>query len=285
MRYEERQPVADLQPYIQCLWHLDRTYTAEAEGERLWPDGCFELIFHYGHAYVYQGQRLPRAFVIGSLTRWHGLQATGRVRLFGVRMKPWGLALLFQMQVQDLKDVCFPMDEQEELNRNMQVKECEAKLAEAEVEEAFACLQTRLLQVLADRPPLQSSEAGMLASLSAMYEDPLVKDGQAMGRSSGYSVRHFERKCAQWTALTPKKLRMVARFNQVRMRIFREPSIDLHDCMHEFGYYDYAHFSKDFKECLGLTPLAYKEWLTGMISSFRKKDNHVAFLQDDSSPI
>ncbi|WP_028609276.1 DUF6597 domain-containing transcriptional factor [Paenibacillus harenae] len=61
MNYEERRPV-ELASHIKCIWQLNRTYRANEVGEVLWPDGCQELIFHYGSAYSLQGRPLPRFF-------------------------------------------------------------------------------------------------------------------------------------------------------------------------------------------------------------------------------
>ncbi|TMV48080.1 hypothetical protein FE783_19170 [Paenibacillus mesophilus] len=64
----------------------------------------------------------------------------------------------------------------------------------------------------------------------------------------------------------------------------REPDealiIDLHQCMLDFGYYDYAHFSKDFKLCLGITPAEYKSWMQRKFAALGEARD-VGFLQDE----
>ncbi len=94
MAYEERSPHERLKPFIRCLWRLERTYDqtdAANDGEVLWPDGCAELVFHYGARYSNGPAELPQAFPIGTLSRYHRLKADGTIRLFGVRVLPWGL--------------------------------------------------------------------------------------------------------------------------------------------------------------------------------------------------
>ncbi|WP_307549542.1 MULTISPECIES: AraC family transcriptional regulator [unclassified Paenibacillus] len=54
----------------------------------------------------------------------------------------------------------------------------------------------------------------------------------------------------------------------------------MHTCMTEYGYYDYAHFSKDFKKSLGITPAEYKKWILRAFEQ-RKQSKNVVFLQDE----
>lgn len=121
-----------------------------------------------------------------------------------------------------------------------------------------------------------------ISILSELYKNPLGADIQSAVAKSGYSQRQFERLCSDLVRMSAKQLSKVARFNQARLRIFYNPNIDLHECMLEFGYYDYAHFSKDFKQCIGLTPLEYKKWILRIFESMRNSKD-VVFLQDENS--
>ncbi|AIE59049.1 hypothetical protein BMMGA3_02935 [Bacillus methanolicus MGA3] len=48
MRYEERRPDVKLQPFVKWFWYLERTYAEPDSREIIWPDGCHEMIFHFG---------------------------------------------------------------------------------------------------------------------------------------------------------------------------------------------------------------------------------------------
>lgn len=219
MKCEERKPPAELEPYIKCFWYLDRDYSQADDGEVLWPDGCYEIIFHFGAGYEYERRSLSTSFLIGSLTHFHTLKADGPIRLFGARLKPFN--------------------------------------------------------------PNHAVDLTFIGLLSSLYQSPSDQDLQAVVKRSNYSQRQFERNCLELVGLSPKKLLKVSRFNQVRLKIFYQPDIDLHDCMNEFGYYDYAHFSKDFKECLGLTPFEYKKWMLEKMKRAADPNHDVVFLQDD----
>ncbi|OAS17133.1 AraC family transcriptional regulator [Paenibacillus oryzisoli] len=257
MRYEERQPDETLQRYIQCYWYLERDYSAAEEEETLWPDGCQELIFHYGADYSIGGQVLPRAFFIGALSRYQPLAADGPIRVFGVRLLPWGLRAFKEMDHRALIDKFLPLTD---VFPEQGLVEIVPQLAEADVDEGIAMLAAYLTRHL--QP--ETKHVAMINILSKLYRTPMEQDVPISVAESGYSQRHFERICSELVGMSPKRLNAVSRFNMARLQIFFNPMIDIASCMDQFGYHDYAHFSKEFKRCLGVTPTAYKKWLLGL---------------------
>lgn len=274
MRYLERKPPIELEPYVKCFWYLNRTYDKPNDGELLWPDGCYEMIFHFGESYEVNNTVMESAFLIGSLTHYHQLKAKGSIRLFGVRLKPWGLKAFVDTDVKILKDQFVPLNN---IFPRTEMEIIEEKLRDLEFEEGLSQL-TESMNRLLDTERL---DMPFIEVLSRLYDDPIHQDIQTIVSMSNYSQRQFERKGVELTGISPKKLSKVARFNHVRLRIFWNPEIDLLDCMNEFGYYDYAHFSKDFKECIGLTPKEYKQWMLDKKNCSNKPKKNVVFLQDE----
>jgi AraC-like DNA-binding protein len=119
--------------------------------------------------------------------------------------------------------------------------------------------------------------------LSKLYRTPMEQDVPTSVAESGYSQRQFERISSELVGMSAKQLNVVSRFNLARLRIFFNPQVDLHTCMTEFGYYDYAHFSKDFKKCLGITPVEYKKWIQRAFEQRKqsRQSKNVVFLQDE----
>jgi hypothetical protein len=87
LKYEERRPLSDkLKPYVKCIWTLQRSYSGDDPGEVLWPDGCKEIIFHYGVTFLKDDKLLPASFVMGTLLRYCRLHARGDLLLYGIRL-------------------------------------------------------------------------------------------------------------------------------------------------------------------------------------------------------
>lgn len=275
MRYLERKPPPELEPFVQCFWYLNRTYNGGVDGEVLWPDGNYEVIFHFGSKYEVNKVPMETAFLIGTLTHYHQLNAEGNVRLFGVRLKPWGLKCLTNIDVKGLKDqflplsTIFPKSDVDNLNQ---------ELLELGLEEGLELLKNYILGIYKQT---EIVDIALIEVLANLYNDPIHQDIKTIVGLSNYSQRQFERKTVELTGLSPKKLSKVARFNQVRLRIYFNPAIDLHDVMTEFGYYDYAHFSKEFKESFGLTPNEYKKWMLEMMNASKKRQKDVVFLHEE----
>lgn len=257
MRYEERQPDETLRRYIQCFWYLEREYSAEDVAETMWPSGCQELIFHFGADYAASGQVLPRAFFMGTLTQYHPLVAQGLIYLFGVRLMPWGLRAFKELDIYALKDKFLPLSD---LFPADELAEIEWKLKSADLEEGVEMLSDFMYSHF---KPDTKHEA-MIDILTKLYRTPMEQDVPISVAESGYSQRHFERICSELVGMSPKQLNSVSRFNLARLQIFFNPRMDIPACMVQFGYHNYAHFSKEFKRCLGITPSAYKKWLLGL---------------------
>lgn len=274
MRYLERKPPIELEPYVKCFWYLNRTYDKPNDGEVLWPDGCYEMIFHFGESYVVNNTLMDPAFLIGILTHYHQLKAEGSIRLFGVRLKPWGLKAFVDTDVKLLKDQFVPL---KNIFPKAEMDVITDTLRNLEFEEGLSVLTDAMKKLLntdrLDKP--------FIEVLSKLYDNPIHQDIKTIASMSNYSQRQFERKGIELAGISPKKLSKVARFNQVRLRIYWNPEIDLLDCMNEFGYYDYAHFSKGFKECIGLTPNEYKKWMLEKKNPSKNPNKNVVFLQDE----
>jgi len=73
MHYQTFEPSNELSAIVKCYWTLD-SLNNNTDRQTVVPDGCMEMIFHYGDLYKQYldngGSILqPRSFVIGQLTR------------------------------------------------------------------------------------------------------------------------------------------------------------------------------------------------------------------------
>jgi putative component of toxin-antitoxin plasmid stabilization module len=112
MNYQTFVPSADLNTFVKCYWTLEALAEANPGKQRIVPDGCMEMIFHYGDYYKQyreDGSFLvqPRCFVFGQITQPLDIEPTGTTGIFSVRFFPDGFTpfttLPLQQRVHDRK--------------------------------------------------------------------------------------------------------------------------------------------------------------------------------------
>jgi|HigsolmetaAR203D_1030402.scaffolds.fasta_scaffold01017_2 AraC-like DNA-binding protein len=286
MKYIERPPSSErLKPYVKCVWTLRRTYSGAGAGEVLWPDGYKEILFHHGRVFRVGGQPLPSSFVMGTLSGYCRLEAEGELVLHGIRLYPWGLSMIVGRPARLFNDRFTPVaevigdrwaDQSGEAGRKLrELEELERFLATAGIDDARRRLET-FLEGWID--PARSDPA-LFGIIDRLFHRPAEYGVEDAVRDAGLSLRQFERRCVRVTGVPPKRLHKIARFNLVRVRLLQQPDLDLHDVMLEAGYYDYSHFSKDFRQCLGATPAEFRDWARRLTSGDGAED--VEFLQDN----
>ena len=73
----------------------------------------------------------------------------------------------------------------------------------------------------------------------------------------GFSQKHLIAQCKKYVGVTPKKLARIARFHRALQTIEPAGSPNWADIALRCGYFDQAHFNRDFVTFSGLTPGAY----------------------------
>src|SRR6187431_279865 len=109
---------AALAPWVKCIWSLESDGPLlDAGRERILPDGCVELVFHFHDTYLThfasgETARQPASFVVGQMRRFLEIEPTGRAGLVAVRFHARGACLFFNRPlsevaagVVDLRDV------------------------------------------------------------------------------------------------------------------------------------------------------------------------------------
>jgi AraC-like DNA-binding protein len=88
----------------------------------------------------------------------------------------------------------------------------------------------------------------------------LVSDGRvpvaSLAEEVGWSRRHLAARFREHVGLQPKALARILRFERAAERLRR--GADLADAALDSGYYDQAHFNRDFKAFAGVTPTQYR---------------------------
>lgn len=254
MHYQEIEPRKELSNYLKCIWMLEDEQPADtASPQKVLPDGCAELIIHYGsHFKIETAGKLvkqPRSFIFGALTRPIELYTTGPSGMIAARFYPGGLFPFVQRPLRQLTDRYISLSSL----YGKKGKQIEATVLNAPgLQQRAALLQDFLSALLTVNPPAGSMIPHRIAEMM-INKDKAVKI-EALSRQLNVGRRHLERKFIEQTGMTPKMLFNIIRFQNI-FRIMNNKKIrSLTDLSYEAGYYDQSHFNRDFKRFAGASP-------------------------------
>jgi len=189
-----------------------------------------------------------RAALFGPTDRARRFMTDGGLA-FGVGLTPIGWITLIGSDASDLANLIVPLDRQ----LGVSGPEIHAQLVMADGDaERVAILDT----ILGARPASQSSYCEMALRVQEALVSGTIEQVADLADQLGIEQRTLHRVCTSVFGFPPVRLLRRQRFlrtlGRVRDRL-DQPLGQLIDA----GYYDQAHFNRDFKAYMGMTPLAY----------------------------
>ncbi|MBA9072297.1 AraC-like DNA-binding protein [Flavobacterium gossypii] len=255
MDYKLYSPNNRLSKYIRCYWSLDNLKDSTPHSrERIFPDGCIELIFNHGDLFVTynpkgEAEVQPKSFIHGQLKKFIEVQGIGKVGIFSIRFQPPGLQPFIDLPVSNLTEVFMEVSKiwkegsllEEDMNR------CQSNDERITVIENF--LESRL------------ENAPNNDDIERCVEEIIKSDGmisiEKLTEDLNTGKRHLERKFLSNVGLSLKLFSRIIRFNNALQLIENKDFRNFTNVAHDGGFYDQAHFIKDFKYFTGLNPKQY----------------------------
>jgi AraC-like DNA-binding protein len=276
--YHEYIPHAILQDTVKCFWIHEGTYPSESKQD-ITPDGCVELIFNFGSPYLLMTTTpptaLPIAVIVGFQNKTIPILMHGTIKVVAARLFAWGAMALLQDNVNTLTNTVTALgtgwDDLAELLKS--------HVKQGQYEQAVTTLEEFLIQQALVRTydlKLIQTAAKLLHHTKGQYRIAELADYCKL------SARQLERSFQKVIGISPKLFARTLRFAETQRRLMFEPDIDLTSLAYDYGYFDQAHFIKDFKAFTGKTPSEYAEQMRAFQEILKNKD--VVFLQSSTEP-
>lgn len=230
--------------------------------ERILPDGCTELIFHYGDKYqrISDGQPMeqPKNILVGQIKQAIELQALGRTGMFGIRFHPWGLYPFTGVPTGEFTDMHI---ESEQFFKD--INDLSEQFHLLGHEEMVGYVETFLMSIFKKRKQRFFYDADRFSAIiPEMMKDVSIASVSGMASMANMSERQFNRKFGEVIGIAPKHFIRIQRIQQfINAYQQTQDTTTLSGLIYDCGYYDPAHFSKDFKDIAGLNPSQYFEGL------------------------
>jgi AraC-like DNA-binding protein len=221
----------------------------------MYPTGCVELCIDItnGDTIRHRGGRsmtVPRLEVLGHWTiPTRATIKKGNTCLI-TRFHPYAGFLFFPNQVSDFTNESIDLgdilnkDSIEFYHRLMEQPLLEGKI---KVLEAF--LIDRLVRGRKDQDKIGLVE-GLCDFICCNSES---FDIERLAAEFGFSERYIQKLFLHYVGISPKSFFSVQRFNK-SLELVRSANMSLTNIAYECGYYDQAHFIKEFKSYTGMTP-------------------------------
>lgn len=262
MIFTIHRPENWLKPYIEQFIYF-KDYMPEHALERVVPDGGVYLISELDgmpravvdNDSLEPRQTYTRAWISGIHNEYISITAKPKSEMFVVQFKPHGALPFFHCSMDRLKNSVVP--------------------AETVLSDAIFEFRDRLLKAVDDQHKIQEAEAWLetryekalepdeiiFTAVERMHADPAFGQTslQEIIQKSGVSDKHFIHLFKKFLGLTPKQFQRVLRFNELLQVVKREEEISWSAVSAACGYFDQAHFIKEFKRFCGINPKAFLE--------------------------
>ncbi|PST84427.1 AraC family transcriptional regulator [Pedobacter yulinensis] len=238
--YVEHLPAPELQPYIYCYWQLQtREQLQEPFVYRVVADGCIDIYLERCNP--------AAAYVMGFCRRYTEFALENSFDYIGIRFLPGMLPLLFGVHAAELS------------NRYEALDSVLPQLAAFLAAQADPALPVTQLAALLDAYFL--GRLGAVARADMRFYGALTMILERSGvlnieteLNTGLSARQLRRVFAQYVGDTPKTFSKVVRFQHVLHAKPSAQSLKYNKVFLDAGYYDQAHFIKEFRNLYGVTP-------------------------------
>lgn len=209
------------------------------------PDGCFDLLFSCN-------PHDPFAVLATSPEQRTSYQFQTNCTYFGVRLAPEQQKIKFQCSAKEILQY-------QQISLEQVAYETEGLLDLMANSSNFEERIKAFTSYLNKKKSLETDYNQNLIGycLNKMYHSRGRLNIKDLSADTGYSERYIRKKFEEFIGFSPKKINQIIRLQDYISNFVMEEE-DFEPLFAEHGYYDVAHFYKEFKKFMALTPKQYQ---------------------------
>ncbi len=245
-----------LREYIEVYWFLTATSTKHIS-EYIVVDGQADILINFGIPYQRMNTHtgITETITISNIDAQRTypiqIQTNGQINLLGIRFRRGALYPFIGMPLHELTDLTINLptiygqegvDLEDQLSQHITNPN-----AQRDILDSFFVKKLNL-----------SQSFQMVSHLSSQLPYKSIKD---LSEHIGYSERSVHRLFQNNIGFSPKFYTRLLRFQSALTLVIDHPQRSLADISQSCGYYDQAHFSKDFRHFYGQSPSDVRETL------------------------
>jgi AraC-like DNA-binding protein len=203
------------------------------------------------HPSVHLVAERDRSGIMGVLTGRFTRELEGEGRAFGIKFRPAGFHPFLGAPVSSLTD------------RRLAVAEVFGPAGDDLVADLLAApgdpelAATAEAFLLARLPEVDPNVPAVNRVVGLIMADREITRVQQVTDRTGIGARRLQRLFATYTGVTPKWVIQRSRLHEAVERLDQGDHVDLGFLARDLGYFDQAHFARDFRATVGRPPTAY----------------------------
>ena len=259
MIYRIYKPALPLSKFIDFFFYYEGVHAGHGM-EKLLPDGSIDLLidltetpkklFHNEDATSYT--TFKRSWISGMKTNYILIDASVS-HMIGVHFKPGGCYPFVDFPMLELNDLTIDLDS---IWGNEANTIREVILHEPSIDQRFSILENYFLHKGKNR---MQNHALVHFSVDQLTSSPQMWTIKKLSDKTGITHKHLITLFKRYVGLSPKMFSRIYKFQKVIHLIEQQKKIDWCMLAYECGYFDQAHFIKEFQAFSGLNPAAYLE--------------------------
>ena len=254
--YVKAVPGPELRPYVAYVWLIDHADPAgQSQPDLHVPDGLTEIVFVLRGSYSARSvaatgadSSVARSCLIGLQQEACLVRGHGNFRMVGIKLTPRGFYRLLGRGAREVTDGRVAFADW----RAGRPGELEEELAAQRDMTGILAAVDRVLRNSLGR---QTEGTGLSATLAAA--EYIERRGgmltvEDLAYEHNLGVRQLQRRFREYLRITPKQLIGLTRFRHYYRAGLMNDGEQPHYL--DYGYYDQAHFIKDYRSRTGMAP-------------------------------
>lgn len=239
-------PAADLQSWIESYWAVEWDL----------PEGQAHRQTNLSHASINVAIEPEAALLYGVPERTFVRTIRGKGHVFGIKFRPGGFFPFYGAPVSVLTGKSIPFSDVCGSDGRLWAQ----AMAAASRDDDQVVLADSFWRLQRCASASRFSEGPSLSTLAAeriMNDRSLLTVAQA-AMKAGVDVRALQRLFRREVGISPKEVIRRIRLQESAERLASDPRLSCGELALEMGYFDQAHFIRDFKAVVGVPPDAYR---------------------------
>ncbi len=258
MRFQIITPSGFLAQYIKHYWVLEAEDSEGEVCERVIPTGNIEWMFHYRKTFVIKSAggliHQPRSLISGLNSNFFDVTTCGDSGVIAITFYPHGASHFLNFPLSKIEDASIDL---RDIFKLKEIKEIEEQICAANsLIERIKIIERFLISCF---KPIKTNDLLLIKrGVELINQSKGQINASELSKKLLLTNKSLERKFSALLGKTPKQFMRIVRFQGIILDFSSSGNKHLTQLAYDNGYFDQAHFVKDFKDLSGYTP---KEFL------------------------